>query len=427
MSYYSRTKPVKTVYVEGTGNSLDLNLDPHQERGVEYRYTNEVTSTTVATSNSAIEIGANLAYKGRQRLKNLLSLRKTANEMARKSSYLVPALRGIAQHSDELENSRWDNGFEFPHVNPIYCYDQKLILTAKMWSSLDNRPVIDILDNTDINKGVGIEFGAKPLFEERIGVKSIGLRHWEGCFDDLKASMCGLECIVGVLTHDIWEVIPHEKTNEFITLFLNNLHSKSEKGVKLGDYSSILEDKLIRDTGDLAYMGSFLYNCYDAAKTRHLSIIPYPCYETSKAEAFTLDFHANKVVPMLKQYSSNGVNHLSDTTIYGYYSELFEYLKTIPATQKPKLSVGTIISYILRRKMIFEQAVLFICCFIQALKSIEGKGSAYYQLIDFICQVASREQINACARVINNIEANENTITLTPAFMELIDDVLSRK
>ena len=64
-------------------------------------------------------------------------------------------------------------------------------------------------------------------------MKSIGLRHWEGCFDDLKASMGGLECIVGVLTHDIWEVIPHEKTNEFITLFLNNLHSKRSKLLKL--------------------------------------------------------------------------------------------------------------------------------------------------------------------------------------------------
>lgn len=426
MSYYSRTKPIKTVYVQGSGNSLDLNLDPHQERGVEYRYTHE-TTTKKNPADSAIEVGANLAYKGRQRLKNLLSLRKTANEMAYKSSYLVPALRGITQHSHELENSKWDNGFEFPHVNPIYCYDQKLIVTAKIWSSLDNRPVIDILDNTDINKGVGIEFGAQPLFEEKIGVDSIGLRHWDSCFDNLKTAMRGLESIVGVLTHDIWDLIPLNQVNEFITLFLNNLHSKSEQGVTLGIYANILEDELIRSTGDLAYMGSFLYNCYDVAKKQHLSIASYPRCDANEADAFTLDFHTNKVVSILKQYSSNGVKQLSDTTIYGYYSELFEYLKTTPATQKPKLSVSTIISYILRRKMLFEQAVLFICCFIQALKSIEGKGSAYYQLMDFISQVSSPNEINACAMVINNIDGNANTMAAVPVFMELIHDVLNRQ
>lgn len=356
MTYYNVYKPKKIVYVPGTGNNYELNMNPYKSKDIEYRYAgNEHNAPNAQAELARQRIDAyRTRMAGQATLNNLFRAKQHANTMANKSSIFVPILRAFGFKSQTTHSPC------YMASNPVLHYDRTLIMTSLVWSALPNKPAIYARDNSNVEQAVGIEHSLEPIFEvasdkqeQLLGSVYSMYVQWENLFSLTE----DIASVVG----ELWEKIPDSQRVAFSREFLSQLHHDYNEMVVTGQASNLVEDTFIAYNPKLSSIGYFACQCYklmyDTDTELHYA---YPRIDEMGAESILETFHTIDMPARIRENCSNSLQYMTDSALTGYYSELYEYLKTMPTTEIKEKTVGDIVDELLLMQNVIKKFGIFI-------------------------------------------------------------------
>lgn len=394
-------KPKKVIYIQGSGDSKQLNTNPWKSKDLQYRYTNENYRDDLVVGNSVSLKAANFARDCRESAKKGRQARinkenRELNNLARSSFDTVPVLRALARFSDLLKGTARENVVVRYDVNPLLQYERTLLECAKLWDIAGGGEEMSFVFNAKFHEGVGIEYGKKSFFTHSGDNQGINAGLYRTDYLELKRMERALAEFSGLLADNTLLHLSSAETALFVKAFINNIHSFSRHGVEVGIYANMIEDALVSNDEYLRNVGILLDKCYTYSTDAKLAVAEtLPKYNLLKADEFLKNYHDTVVAPTFDKYLSEYFKHYEEHQATGLYSEIFERMGEIKLLDDDSISAKRLVSSVVVLDAKIERIEVLLRSYLYALaQSVTNPKTISKMVTPALAQLKSKVNID---------------------------------